>query len=91
MELVMKVFYAVRALPGLLCTIYLVKTENQGFIWSLVDITSAIPIFINVAVILILSSQYFKLLKDCKARYLSIGKMEKDARLFYEDGMKEMR
>ena len=44
-----------------------------------------------VAVILILSSQYFKLLKDYKARYLSIGKMEKDARLFYEDGMKEMR
>ena len=55
------------------------------------DITSAIPTFINVAVILILSSQYFKLLKDYKARYLSIGKMEKDARLFYEDGMKEMR
>lgn len=87
----MKVFYAVRALPGLLWTIYLVKTDNQGFIWTLVDITSAIPTFINVAVILILSSQYFKLLKDYKARYLSIGKMEKDARLFYEDGMKEMR
>ena len=90
-DLVMKVFYAVRALPGLLWTIYLVKTDNQGFIWTLVDITSAIPTFINVAVILILSSQYFKLLKDYKARYLSIGKMEKDARLFYEDGMKEMR
>ena len=57
--LVMKVFYAVRALPGLLWTIYLVKTDNQGFIWTLVDITSAIPTFINVAVILILSNQYF--------------------------------
>jgi len=85
----MKVFYAVRALPGLLWTIYLVKTDNQGFIWTLVDITSAIPTFINVAVILLLSSQYLKLLKDYKARYLGIGKTEKGTRLFYEDGVKE--
>lgn len=84
--LVMKVFYAVRALPGLLWTIYLVKTNNQGFIWTLVDITSAIPTFINVAVILLLSSQYFALLKDYKARYLGIGKAAPGARLFYEDG-----
>ena len=84
--LVMKVFYAVRALPGLLWTIYLVKTNNQGFIWTLVDITSAIPTFINVAVILILSNQYFALLKDYKARYLGIGHTEKNVRLFYEDG-----
>ncbi len=88
-NLVMKVFYAVRALPGLLWTIYLVKTDNQGFIWTLVDITSAIPTFINVAVILLLSNQYFKLLKDYKARYLGIGHTEKNARLFYEDGVKE--
>ena len=88
-DLVMKVFYAVRALPGLLWTIYLVKTDNQGFIWTLVDITSAIPTFINVAVILLLSSQYLKLLKDYKARYLGIGKTEKGTRLFYEDGAKE--
>lgn len=84
-NLVMKVFYGVRAFPGLLWTIYLVKTDNQGFIWTLVDITSAIPTFINVAVILILSNQYFKLLKDYKARYLGKGTIEKNARLFYED------
>lgn len=84
-NVIMKIFYAVRALPGLLWTIYLVKTNNQGFIWTVVDITSAIPTFVNVAVILILSGQYFKLLKDYKARYLGIGKEEKNARLFYED------
>lgn len=84
-DVVMKVFYAVRALPGLLWTIYLVKTNNQGFIWTVVDITSAVPTFINVAVILILSNQYFKLLKDYKARYLGIGKVEDNACLFYED------
>ncbi len=84
-DIVMKIFYAVRALPGLLWTIYLVKTDNQGFIWTVVDITSAIPTFINVAVILILSNQYFKLLKDYKARYLGVGKLEENTCLFYED------
>ena len=84
-KILMKVFYALRALPGLLWTIYLVKTNNQGFIWTVVDITSAIPTFVNVAVILILSGDYFRLLKDYKARFMNIGKAEENATLFYED------
>ena len=84
-KIVMKIFYAVRVLPGLLWTIYLVKTNNQGFIWTVVDITSAIPTFVNVAVILLLSNQYFKLLKDYKARYLGKGTVDENAVLFYED------
>ena len=84
-DIVMKLFYAVRALPGLLWTIYLVKTDNQGFIWTVVDITSAIPTFVNVAVILLLSSQYFKLLKDYKARYLGEGAVDPNMKLFYEE------
>ncbi len=84
-KIVMKIFYAIRVLPGLLWTIYLVKTNNQGFIWVVVDITSAIPTFINVAVILLLSNQYFTLLKDYKARYLGKGTVDKDTVLFYED------
>lgn len=83
-KIVMKFFYAVRALPGLLWTIYLVKTNNQGFIWTVVDITSAIPTFVNVAVILILSGQYFKLLKDYKTRYLNEGAATEET-IFYED------
>ena len=84
-KVLMKVFYALRALPGLLWTIYLVKTNNQGFIWTVVDITSAIPTFINVAVILILSGDYFRLLRDYKARYMNIGSVDENAVLFYED------
>ena len=84
-DIVMKIFYAVRALPGVLWTIYLVKTNNQGFIWTVVDITSAIPTFINVAVILLLSGQYFKLLKDYKARYLGVGEVDPNTKLFYEE------
>lgn len=86
-DIVMKVFYAIRVLPGLVWTIYLVKTNNQGFIWTLVDITSAIPTFINVAVILILSNQYFKLLKDYKARYLGVGTVDPNMALFYDDAI----
>ena len=82
--IIMKIFYAIRVLPGLLWTIYLVKTDNQGFIWTLVDITSAIPTFVNVAVILILSNQYFKLLKDDPARYLGSGKGAEPLRRGYE-------
>jgi len=84
-KVLMKVFYACRALPGLLWTIYLVKTNNQGFIWIVVDITSAIPTFINVAVILILSGDYFRLLRDYKARYMNIGTLDESVPLFYED------
>ena len=84
-KILMKVFYAIRSLPGLLWLIYLVKTNNQGFIWTVVDITSAIPTFVNVAVILILSNDYFRLLKDYKARYLGIGTVDPNTVLFYED------
>ena len=83
-KIVMKFFYAVRALPGLLWTVYLVKTNNQGFIWTVVDITSAIPTFVNVAVILLLSNRYFALLRDYKARYLHGGGAREET-LFYED------
>ena len=84
-KLLMKVFYATRALPGVLWTIYLVKTGNTGFIWTVVDITSAIPTFVNVFVVLLLSGQYFKLLKDYKARYMGQGEVDPSTKLFYED------
>ena len=80
----MNVFYATRALPGVLLTIYLVKTGNTGFIWTVVDITSAIPTFVNVFVVLILSGDYFMLLRDYKARYMNEGKVDEKTKLFYE-------
>ena len=84
-ELLIKAFYAVRSLPGLLWTIYLVHAQNTGFIWTVVDITSAIPTFVNIFVILLLSNEYFRLLKDYKARYMGIGAVDDNTVLFYED------
>lgn len=79
--IVFKYFYAV---PPFVLTLYLIYVGDLS-IWTLVDITSGIPTFINVAVILILSGQYFKLLKDYKARYMHIGEVLPDAVIFYED------
>ena len=87
-EFLIKAFYAIRALPGLLWTIYLVHAQNTGFIWTVVDITSAIPTFVNVFVILMLSNDYFRLLKDYKARYMGVGEVDPDMALFYEDTQK---
>lgn len=87
-EFLIKAFYAIRALPGLLWTIYLVHAQNTGFIWAVVDITSAIPTFVNVFVILMLSNDYFRLLKDYKARYMGVGEVDPDMALFYEDTQK---
>ena len=84
-KIIYNFFYITRGIPGFLWLVYLVLTNNQGFIWTIVDITSAIPTFVNVFVILILSGQYFKLLKDYKARYMGQGKVDPNAVLFYED------
>lgn len=87
-EFLIKAFYAVRALPGLVWTVYLVHAQNTGFIWTVVDITSAIPTFVNVFVILMLSNDYFRLLKDYKARYMGVGEVDPHMVLFYEDTKK---
>lgn len=80
-----KYFYA---LPPFLLTLYLIHVGDLS-IWTLVYITSGIPTFINVFVVLILSGTYFRLLKDYKARYMNIGTLEdKDMPLFYEDKKK---
>lgn len=79
--LMFKYFYAV---PPFLLALYLIYVGDLS-IWTLVDITSGIPTFVNVAVILILSGQYFKLLKDYKARYMHIGQVDPNMAIFYED------
>ncbi|MBT2215588.1 sodium:alanine symporter family protein [Virgibacillus dakarensis] len=76
-------------IPGTLMVIYAVSFGLPGqTIWYFADITSAIPTFINVVVILILSKKFFALLHDYKARYLGIGKIDPDFALFYEDEKK---
>jgi AGCS family alanine or glycine:cation symporter len=72
-------------IPGTLMVIYAVSYGVPGqTVWYFADITSAIPTFINVVVILILSKKFFELLADYKARYLGIGSVDPAFKLFYE-------
>ncbi|MET3575077.1 alanine/glycine:cation symporter family protein [Bhargavaea ullalensis] len=73
-------------LPGLLLVIYAVFYQLPGkYVWYFADITTAIPTFINLVVLLFLSKKFFALLRDYKARYLNIGTVDPDFKVFYED------
>lgn len=54
-------------------------------VWLMTGIMTAVPTFINIFFLLVLSHQFKKLLQDYKARYLNIGQIDEDVRLFYED------
>ena len=56
-----------------------------GTLWLFADFTSAIPTFVNVLVILILSPTFIKLVKDYKARHLGEGTVDNNFKVFYED------
>ena len=47
--------------------------------------STALPIFANVVALMILSPKVFELLNDYKARFLGIGKVNPNIKLFYED------
>ena len=52
--------------------------------WAFVDVIIALPVFWNVIGLVILSPKFMELLKDYRARYLGIGKVNPDFKLFYE-------
>ncbi len=77
-------------IPGTLMVVYAVVNQLPGkAVWYFADIASAIPTFINLIVILILSKKFFTLLHDYKARYLNIGTVDPDFSVFYEDKVKK--
>ncbi|NLX61799.1 MAG: sodium:alanine symporter family protein [Tissierellia bacterium] len=85
-EIILKIYKYTYPIPGyLMVVLAVVKGLPGATVWNFADITSAIPTFINVIVILFLSPTYFKLLKDYKARYLGIGEVDPSFSLFYED------
>ncbi|WP_092094599.1 alanine/glycine:cation symporter family protein [Bhargavaea beijingensis] len=86
---VLKFFQLVYPLPGLLLVIYAVYYELPGkYVWYFADITTAIPTFVNLVVLLFLSKRFFELLRDYKARELGVGIPDPDFRVFYEDRKK---
>lgn len=73
------------ALPEFILVLYAVMFHfPDKLLWLLTGIMTAIPTFINIFVLLILSNQFKRLLQDYKARYMKIGKIDEEADLFYE-------
>lgn len=86
---ILKVYRLLYQIPGVLMVIYAVSYGLPGkYVWYFADISSAIPTFVNIFAVLFLSGKFFELLKDYKARYLGIGKVDKDYKLYYEDSVK---
>lgn len=81
------VFKVVYPIPGFLVVLlYVVGNDISGAdIWAIADLTTGIPAFINLIVIICLSGKFFQLLRDYKARYLGIGQVDPDFKLFDED------
>ncbi len=87
---ILQVYKWIYPVPGIIIVLLAVYAELPGdILWLFADFTSAIPTFINVAVILVLSPTFLKLIKDYKARELGIGNVDEDFAVFYEESSKK--
>ena len=80
-----KIFYPV---PGFLMVLAATTIGMPGAtVWLFADFTTAIPTFINIAVLLSLSGTFFKLFKDYKTKYIlkEEVKPEDKIKIFYEE------
>ena len=85
-----RIFRICYPLPGfILVAITLKYGGTPKEIWTFGDFTSVIPTFVNVAVLLVIGGKFFELLQDYKARYLGVGTVDPNMKLFYEDNKKE--
>lgn len=86
-KILINIFKVIYPIPGFLVVLlYVVGNDISGAdIWAIADLTTGIPAFINLIVIICLSGKFFQLLRDYKARYLGIGKVDPDFKLFDED------
>lgn len=85
-DIILTIYKWTYPLPGVIIVLLAVFSELPGdVLWLFADFTSAVPTFINVAVVLVLSPVFLKLLKDYKARELGVGEIDEDFKLFYEE------
>ena len=80
-----KIFYPV---PGIVMVVMATTIGMPGStVWLFADFTTAVPTFINIAVMLSLSGTFFKLFKDYKTKYIlkEEVKPEDKIKVFYEE------
>lgn len=72
-------------LPSLILVMIAVFNEFSGTtVWLISDAGVALPIFINIIALLILTPKFTALLKDYNARYLGKGKVDENFKVFYD-------
>ena len=85
-DLVLSLYKRLYPIPSLALVLIAVYYQFPGTaVWLFSDASTALPIFANVVALVILSPKFIELLKDYKARYMGIGKVDPNFRIFYED------
>lgn len=54
-------------------------------VWLFSDASTGLPIFANIVTLMILTPKFTELIKDYKARYHGIGKVDPNFKIFYEN------
>jgi len=85
-DLILKLYKWLYPIPSLALVLIAVYYQYPGtVIWVFSDASTALPIFANVVALFILAPKFFEILKDYKARYMGIGEVDPNFRVFYED------
>lgn len=72
-------------LPGVAIVLWATRYEiGSGMVWLLADLSTAVPTFINLVTIAVLSPVFFRLLRDFEVREFSKPGTKMD-HLFYDD------
>lgn len=82
-------FKIIYPLPALFAIWAASEGISTAQIWSFVDFFGVLYPIINIITVALLSKTFFKLVKDYKARYMGIGKIDPDFKLFYEEQNKQ--
>ena len=79
-------------LPSLITIFYTVQNGlPTGFVWKITDFFCAVPTTLNILCVIAMSGVYFKLVKDYKARYMGIGTVDPNFKVFYEKDPNEKK
>lgn len=79
---VLKVIYFVPTV--LFAALMFYTNAGANIFWDVIDAVVALPTYVNLLSIFLLSGTFFKLMKDYKARYMGIGKIDPEFKYFYE-------
>ncbi len=84
-DMILSLYKWLYPLPGLGLVFIAVYYKFPGTsVWLFSDASTALPIFANVLALIILSPKFIELLKDYKARYMGIGEIDPNFKVFYE-------